>query len=140
MKTMLAGWRRLWGRKGTWLAVAALAAGEAGLLAWWLALPVATGWQLALHAALLVMMAGCAVLAWRMARRAFPGAMRMEWGAAPIAAAAGFVLPAVLVWWVPAFESIEAQAASMTVRFVAAGLLFTGSLLWLAACGGREEE
>lgn len=140
MKTMLAGWRRLWRRKGTWLAVTAIAAGEAGLAAYWLGLPVATGWQLALHAAVLLMMAGCAGLAWFMMRRAFPGAMRMEWVAAPAAAAAGIVLPAVLVWWAPAFESMEAQAASMVVRFVAAGLLFTGSLLWLAACGVREEQ
>lgn len=140
MKTMLAGWRRLWQHKGTWLAVTGMAAGEAGLLAWWLTLPVATAWNLALHAAVLILMLGFAVLAWRMTRRAFPKGRWQVWPAVPLALAAGIALPAALVWWVPGFESMEAQAVSMALRFVLAGVLFTGSLLWLAACGAAQVE
>ncbi len=139
MKTMAQGWRLLWSSKATWLMVTGIAVGEAGLAAWWLTLPVATAWNLALHGLVLAMMLGFAVLAWQMARRAFPGGKRRAWPAVPVAAAVGIVLPAALVWWVPGFESMEAQAASMAVRFALAGVLFTGALLWLAACGVQEE-
>jgi hypothetical protein len=136
---MTQGWQRLWSRKGTWLLVTAIAGAEAGLLAWWLTLPVATAWDLVLHVVVLLAMAAFAALAWRVARRALPGALGFCWPALPVALAAGVGVPALLLWWVPGFESIGAQAASLAVRFLLAGVLFTGALLWLAACSLREE-
>lgn len=140
MKRMAQGWRLLWRAKVAWLAVASMAAGEAGFAAWWLMLPVATAWNLALHGVVLLLMAGLAALAWQVVRKAFPPGGGFLWPALPVALAAGVAVPAALVWWVPGFESMEAQAASLAVRFLLAGALFTGSLLWLAACCVKEED
>lgn len=138
MNTMLAGWRRLLRRKGVWAQIACIAAGEAGFVAWWLTLAVATAWDLALHVFVLLLMAGLAVLAWQLMRKAFPPARGPLWSAAPVALAAGVLLPAVLVWWVPGFESLGAQAASAAVRLTLAAALFSGALVWLAACRAED--
>jgi hypothetical protein len=133
-------------KKWAWVQMAALMAGMAGVAAWWLALPVAKTWDLALHGLLLLVLVGFAALGWMVVRRAFlTGAAPWRvvlgssvfWLAAGVAVISGVVVPAALLRWVPELESLAAQAVSAGVRFMLAGLLSTGSIVWLAACAGR---
>lgn len=132
-------------KKWAWVQVAALMASMAGVAAWWLALPVAKTWHLVLHGLLLVVMGGFAVLAMLVLRRAFLVRAQSwkvvlacpEFWLAAGAAISGAVVPAGLLWWVPRLESLQAQALSAVVRLMLAGLLSTGSVVWLAACAGR---
>jgi len=44
----------------------------------------------------------------------------------------GIGLPALLIWWVPPVSSLAAQTVSAAVRFLVAGVVFTGSVAWLS--------
>jgi hypothetical protein len=63
-----------------------------------------------------------------------------SWAAVVIWLAAGLYLPWRLIWWIPAVEGMPGQAASATVRFLAAALLFTGLTVWLGWRFWRTED
>lgn len=143
MKILREGLRLLCTLRWTWLAVTALIAVEAVLAGRFLWLPVSSGWRLAEHGLVLLLMLGVAVLMVWLARRAL--GCRSAWGkfarsgaefwvAVLVSAVVGWVAPALLMWWVPEFESLEAMAASATLRFLLGAVLFGGSMLWLFCC------
>lgn len=135
-----------------WIVVASMLTGAGAVAILWLAAPLATGTHVALHAAYALWALAFLWYALWLARRRFaPAGIRLGralprkefWGALPVAAAAGLLLPWGLIHWVPAFSSLAAQAASAMVRFLAAWGLFSGSVCWLVACLGvlsREES
>lgn len=129
----------------TWAGVSLALAGALAFAGLWLWTPVSRASLLALQGAYLLASAACVVRALVQARRGFAPA-GVAWGrlwrrgeflaAVALFAAGGVWLPARLAAWVPRFESLAAQAASVAVRLAAAWLLFTGGLCWLAACAG----
>ncbi|MGC4056265.1 MAG: hypothetical protein QM757_46280 [Paludibaculum sp.] len=130
--------RRLLSQKLLWIEETALVGAILGCAYGWLALPVATTLHLVEHVLLLLLIAGLVWLAIRLANRAL-GAVQWGkaltlpafWIAAVVTLLIGFVLPYYLIWWIPELGSMTAQAVSAGIRFLIAGLLFTGSMLWL---------
>ncbi|MGJ5818268.1 hypothetical protein [Paludibaculum fermentans] len=130
--------RRLLSQKLLWIEETALVGAILGAAYGWLALPVATTLHLVEHVLLFLLIVGLIWLAFRLANRALGP---VEWGkavslpafwiAAVVTLVLGFVLPYYLIWWIPELGSMTAQAVSAGIRFLIAGLLFTGSMLWL---------
>ena len=125
----------LWDRKLLWLGETALLGALVAAVYGWLALPVATTWHLALHVITAAGIVALVVLGAMLARRAYG---RLRWNAAllaPLALALIIALgaPYLLLNWVPQLGSLTAQAVSAALRFLLAGLLSTGALLWLWA-------
>jgi hypothetical protein len=125
----------VWARKLLWLEETVLLAALLAAAYGWLALPVATTWHLALHVITAAGMIALIFLAVMLARKAFgpprwttaiPGPLAL---ALVIAAGA----PYLLLNWVPELSSLTAQAISAALRFLLAGLLVTGAMLWLWA-------
>jgi hypothetical protein len=142
MTTIGSAWSRGWRavRGAWWLVIedTAVAAGLVGILAWWLSLPVATWWDLLQHLFLPLLSGFLIVFEYRRARRRLAPA-GLAWNGRPAVTAAavwllaGVALPALLVWWVPLFQSLAGQLTSAIVRFgLAAALLVTISLWWMA--------
>ncbi len=149
MKTLREGLRLLGSLRATWAAVTVLIAVEAVLAGRFLWLPVSSGWRLAEHGLVLLLMLGVAVLMVWLARRAL--GCRSAWGrfarsgvefwvALLVAVVVGWVAPALLMWWVPEFESLEAMAVSATVRFLLGAVLFGGTMLWLFCCSAAASR
>lgn len=134
----MTAFRLLLSKKLLWIEETALIGLLLGGAYLWLGLPVATTLNLAEHVLLLLVMAGLVWLAIALANRAF-GKVRFGkalktpafWLYALVALAVGVVLPYQLIWWIPEVGSMTAQAVSAAVRFLLAGVLFTGSFLWL---------
>jgi len=126
-------------RKLLWLGQTALLAAALALSFAFLTLPVARWWQLALHAACFLALGGLCFLSYWWARRALPA---RPWAVKEPVFGLALILwllvalwaPWRLLWWVPAVEGLPLQALSAALRFLLAGLLFTGASLWLAAC------
>ncbi len=132
----------VWDRKLLWLEETVLLAALIAAAYGWLALPVATTLHLALHvitAAGMIALLGLAVM---LARQAF-GPMRWKTAvlgplALTLIIAAG--APYLLLNWVPELSSLTAQAISAALRFLLAGLLVTGALLWFWANATDERR
>jgi hypothetical protein len=125
----------VWDRKLLWFQELVLLAALIAAAYGWLALPVATTWHLAMHVITAAGMIALIILAVMLARRAF-GPLRWTTAAlGPLALtliiAAG--APYLLLNWVPELSSLTAQAISAALRFLLAGLLVTGALLWFWA-------
>jgi hypothetical protein len=136
----------LWRRKGACLGVACLLAGLPGWLTMWLSLKVATTWDLALHALILIAALGFLAFAAMLLKRAFltPAPRRLFaspafWLALAVFVVLGIWLPWKLIWWVPELASLKAQAASAAARFLTAHLLFSLVLSWLIASAGLHQ-
>ena len=145
MNVLHSSLKLLWSRKLLWLEETLLLAAVLAGIYGWLGLPVASAWLLGLHvlaglAIVAVVVFGC-LLSRRMGSADWRGAVRGGpfWLAVGLCLIAGFAIPYWLVWWIPNLEGMTAQAISALVRFAAAGLLFTGSLLWLRGCAQRKE-
>jgi hypothetical protein len=63
---------------------------------------------------------------------------RSYWITAALLAIAGLVLPALIVGWVPKFESFKAQTTSMVVRFTLAYAIALASWLLITATARRS--
>lgn len=147
MKLLAQAFFRLWLRKRLWLQETLLLAALLAAAYGWLSLPVAGNWHLALHVLTALAMLSVAVFGVRLAWRAFApchGAGILAeahfWLALVIWVAAGLWLPVKLIWWIPELAGLPMQAASAAVRFLLAGLLFAGGLLWLLSCLSRGHE
>lgn len=134
----MTAFRRLLAQKLLWLEETVLVGAILALAYFWLGLPVATTLHLVEHVLVVLAMAALIWLAVWLANRAFGKAALGQalkkpafWGAAVVALVLGVAVPYQLIWWVPDVASMTAQAVSAGVRFVIAGLLFTGSFLWL---------
>ncbi|MBN9663987.1 MAG: hypothetical protein J0H49_37655 [Acidobacteria bacterium] len=130
--------RRLLSQKLLWIEETALVGAILGSAYGWLALPVATTLHLIEHVLLFLLIVGLIWLSFRLANQALGPvqwskalAMPAFWAAAAITLIVGFVLPYCLIWWIPELGSMTAQAVSAGLRFLLAGVLFTGSMLWL---------
>lgn len=146
MTTLIEALPLLWRRKVACLSVACLLAGLPGWAALWLSLKVATAWDLALHALILVAALGFLAFAAILLKRAFltPTPQRVFaspacWLALAVFLVLGVWLPWKLIWWVPELASLNAQAASAAARFITAHLLFSLSLSWLIASAGLHQ-
>jgi hypothetical protein len=135
-------WLAVWRAKVLWLALVGLVGVLLPLAYVWLGLGVATGWQLFWHIMIAVVWLALAAFAvWWTRRRLGVLSLGVAWrrpeflGAAAVAIVAALLLPYALVHWVPEFESFAAQAISAALRVTLAGVVFTGALLWLHACG-----
>lgn len=124
----------VWGRKLLWVEETLLLAALVAAVYGWLALPVATIWHLVLHVITAAGTIALIVFAAMLARRAY-GPLRLRNAAllAPLAIAilVGVGAPYLLLNWVPPLGSMAVQAISAALRFLLAGLLCTGALLWL---------
>lgn len=130
--------RRLLSQKLLWIEETALVGAILGSAYGWLALPVATTLHLVEHVLLFLLIVGLVWLAVRLPNRALGP---VQWGkalmvpgfwvAVVVTLVVGFVLPYYLIWWIPELGSMTAQAVSAGIRFLLAGVLFTGSMLWL---------
>jgi hypothetical protein len=147
VKLLTASLSRLYAHKLLWLEEAFLLASALAGIYGWLLLPVATIWHLALH--LLVTLAILSLLYFgvRLAWRRFAPfdwkraiSAPSFWMAMLLWLALGLWLPYKLVGWIPEFAGLAAQFASAVIRVALAGMLFTGGLLWLIACGARTPE
>ena len=121
----------------------------AGVVYWWLAMPVARMWDLVLLAvtglAALIMAAGLAwkgLTAFRCAGSSLPRAAGKGpfWLAGMIGLGTGILLPWLLIRWVPEVHGLWPQAASMGIRFTIAGLCFVSTVLWLGAVAAQLGE
>ncbi|WP_321474819.1 hypothetical protein [uncultured Paludibaculum sp.] len=130
--------RRLLSQKLLWIEETALMGAILGSIYVWLGLPVATTLNLVEHALLILLILGLLWVSIWLANRAF-GRVQFGkvlklpafWISAVITLVVGFVLPYYLIWWIPDLGSMTAQAVSAAIRFLIAGLLFTGAMLWL---------
>jgi hypothetical protein len=134
-------------RAAWWLVVEDMAMGAVlvAILAWWLALPVATWGHLSLHVVLPLLFGVVVVFEYRRAKRKLAPA-GIAWRARPALAASalwlvvGLVLPVLLLWWVPPVQSLAAQVVSALVRIALAGALVVGTSLWWMAVSAREVQ
>lgn len=133
----------VWGRKLLWLEETLLLVVLVAATYGWLALPVATIWHLALHVVTAAGIAAIIAFAAILARRAFGP---LHWRSAALLAPLALALliaagaPYVLLSWVPALESLTAQAVSAALRFLVAAFLCTGAMLWLWANAATAER
>lgn len=134
--------RRVLHRPGLMAAGCAGLAVLAGLVYWWLALPVARTRDLVLLAGLgLLALTLAALLGWKgltilgQANSSLSHATRRAtfWLAAAIGLGTGILLPWLLVKWVPDVDGLWLQAISMVIRFLIAGVCFTATVLWFGA-------
>lgn len=148
MKFFSAAAARVWAHKLLWLGEIVLL-GVTGAVAYgWLALPVATVWHLVAHLLLAGAILSLLYFGLRLASRALGPAdwkraihAPQFWILAFVCIVAGLWLPFRLIWWIPVFDALAAQAASVALRFAAASVLFTGAMLCLlAAARGTMEE
>jgi hypothetical protein len=112
----------------------------------WLGIPVAAGWQIAGQAVAGVVLAGAPIAMLVFLYRTV-GGKRFQPGPSFAVALAGALFlggyaPYRLIWWIPAFAALPAQAVSMAARFLAALLLFSFAVLWMvviaAGCYGKD--
>jgi hypothetical protein len=140
MKFLSASVARVWAHKLLWLGETLLLGVTGAAVYGWLALPVATVWHLVAHLLLAGAILALLYFGLRLASRSLGPANWKRAARAPqfwifalACVAAGVWLPFRLIWWIPVFDALAAQAASAALRFTMAAALCTGALLCLLA-------
>ena len=111
----------------------------ASQLTQWFRKPVKPQTMSSLYVAMLWMTGITAVLALLPRASQAPQALRQwrYWAMGAVLVAAGFILPTVLIGWVPKFQSFGAQTASMIVRLALAYAIALAAWLAIASLPRR---